>query len=700
MALIKILKITGAVLGAVIVSVVLYLLFADLGKYKPKIEEAVTNATGREFRIDGDLEIKALPRPYVRMENVTLANAPWAAEPNMLEVGQASVKVGLWSLLFGPVVVHDFQLHDVTVLAEANADEEFNWQMGQPSEEPETEEEPAEGSGEPPVELRAVDISNVSFVYRQPDADDFTASIESLTLSEADGGAKSIDGLGQLTEWPLTVAGTIDDMDADIEASLGDVQYRSQTHYEGGALDFDLALGTLENVGKLVEVENLPVEELTLTGNIGTRGDTIVLTDVVAGIATASLTINGELDGGSQSANLSLTAEAEDFRFLIPDFPEVPFAGTAEITMGDQAIEVDPFDFTFGESDLSGSLRAEGGDTPTVTLQATSSLVDLRPFQPEETAEGEETEEAPDEEAGGDESQYVFKDEPLPVETLQKLNADINVSIARIVGATSELADFELIATVMDGVLDVENRFKGSRGGDFENLVQLATSGGSGDLTLKASAENLKLALMSGPETPDELVPTTNFNLDITATGGSPRQLASSANGKVLFTQGPGRVKNELIGRLSGDIVAQVFSALNPFAKDEEYSNWECTIFALDFESGMGEITGFLAQGEKLMIVGGGEIDLTTEEIGIEFNTKPRSGVGVSADMFVTPFVAVTGTLSDPGVGLNAKGALLSGGLAVMTGGMSFLYQGLMDRATAEADRCAETLAEVGAPQP
>jgi hypothetical protein len=30
------------------------------------------------------------------------------------------------------------------------------------------------------------------------------------------------------------------------------------------------------------------------------------------------------------------------------------------------------------------------------------------------------------------------------------------------------------------------------------------------------------------------------------------------------------------------------------------------------------------------MIVGGGDIDLNTEKLNIEFNTKPRKGVGVS----------------------------------------------------------------------
>ena len=53
-------------------------------------------------------------------------------------------------------------------------------------------------------------------------------------------------------------------------------------------------------------------------------------------------------------------------------------------------------------------------------------------------------------------------------------------------------------------------------------------------------------------------------------------------------------------------------------------------------------------------------------------------------------------SLASPGVGLNKKGVLLSGGAAIMTGGLSFLYQGLGDRASS-GDLCAKTLAEVDA---
>jgi hypothetical protein len=89
-------------------------------------------------------------------------------------------------------------------------------------------------------------------------------------------------------------------------------------------------------------------------------------------------------------------------------------------------------------------------------------------------------------------------------------------------------------------------------------------------------------------------------------------------------------------------------------------------------------------------------VNLKTEKLNIEFNTKPRSGVGISADMFVTPFVKVKGTLATPSVGLNKKGTLLTGGAAFATGGLSLLLTAVIDRATAEGDQCERALEKAG----
>jgi len=689
----KILKGLGIALGIIVILAVLFLWFWDFSRYEPDIEAAVSEATGRDFRIDGDFDVDVLPSPTVLIEGASLANADWSESPEMLEVGRAYVKIDFWSVLFRPVVIREFELRDVNVLLEANADGETNWDIGG---EPEPEEEAPEDEGTPesPIDLHAANISNVTLTYRHPDAEDVVVALESLVVATDDEDRKQLDASARWSDLPIGLRGSFANRESEIEATFGDVRFNSTTQMPDDSMDFTASFGSLADLGKLIDVENLPVEDLALKGNVAVHGDSVILSGIAASLSGLEVTLDGELDGADSSARLSVGARGDSLAFFDAGLPGIPYLAEADIELADEVLDIQPFTFGFGESRLAGTLRVEGGDRPAISMDASSERIDLRPFSQEE--DDEQKDEAAETDASSESDEFVFKDEPLPLEQLASANADISLTIADLVTSAAEFRNVDTKITLEDGLLTARNSFEGGQGGDYLNELTLSTSGGdNAQLDMKATVRDLKLGITSGPETPSDLIPATNLDLNVSAAGGSPRALASSLDGSVVVTQGPGRVKNDLIEKFSGDIIAQLFNALNPFAKDEEFTNWECSVFALDFDSGAGEITGFLLQSEKLMVVGGGSIDLNTEKLDIEFNTKPRSGVGVSADMFVTPFVKLSGTLASPSVGLNAKGALLSGGAAFLTGGMSFLYKGLVDRATAEGGRCEEALESV-----
>ena len=657
--LIKTLKVAGAVLGAIVVLGLLFLSFADLSRYQPRIESIVSSVTGRDFRIGGEFELEVLPTIFVRMDDVTLANAPWSDGDNMLEVGHLSANVSLRSLLFGPVVIDGLEISDVSVVAEVNANDELNWAMdGEQATEDATEEDKS-AKDELPVVLRNTNISNVNVVYRQPEADALTATLEVLNIQTSDEGHQEIDGAIRLEELPITFAGSAKDQALQIEATFGDVLLESTAKYEDSSVAVDLSVGPLNALGELLEVSDLPPETLNVVGTIEARSDTIHVDDFAATLGLASLTTKLALSG--------------------------------------KQVTLDPFDLVIGESDIAGSLSYASSDSPAIKLNASSTLLDLSQFAEEpEPAEDPEPAEEPDTTEDGDEpDKFVFRDEPISTAALQGYSADVDLTVEHIRLASGGIENVVVAATVADGALEVSSNYQGDRGGKFEGELTIKTSGDRLDLTVAATALDLKLGLLSGEDIPDDLIPASNLSLDFTASGSTPRALASGVDGKIMLTQGPGRVSNSLISRMSGDIISRVFSALNPFSETDEFSNWECTILAMNFESGLGKVSGFLLQSEKLMIVASGEVELDSEELNFEFNTKPREGVGVTTGMFVTPFVAVTGTLSKPGVGLNSKGVLLSGGAAVLTGGMSFLYTGLADRASATSDRCEKTLATV-----
>jgi hypothetical protein len=93
-----------------------------------------------------------------------------------------------------------------------------------------------------------------------------------------------------------------------------------------------------------------------------------------------------------------------------------------------------------------------------------------------------------------------------------------------------------------------------------------------------------------------------------------------------------------------------------------------------------------------------GKIDLRSEELTIDFNTRPRKGIGVSPGMFTNPFIRLQGTLMNPRIAVGAKG-VSSGAVAAATGGLSVLAGGFIDRIKGEADLCRKTLEQANGQQ-
>ena len=172
--------------------------------------------------------------------------------------------------------------------------------------------------------------------------------------------------------------------------------------------------------------------------------------------------------------------------------------------------------------------------------------------------------------------------------------------------------------------------------------------------------------------------------------------MAASANGRFLVTLGPGKVKAGVLDVVGGDLIGELAGKLNPFAAQDPYTKLDCVVSRVDLVEGQATISPVLMQSEKVTVVAQGKVDLHTEALTLNFNTRPRKGVGISPGMFTNPFIEVAGTLASPRIGVSAKGAT-AGAAAAATGGATVLAQGFWDRLRGEKDLCSQVLTEAGA---
>ena len=486
---------------------------------------------------------------------------------------------------------------------------------------------------------------------------------------------------------------------ATVETKVDGITTTVDGAYSGKQLDLSSTLAPLARVGELFDLKGISTDTFKVNAKVApSTANDFEIKQFQANVGNNQLTAQGRIAMAGES-NISLTLASPNLKDLWDTLPDIDLNAKVSTQYSAEKIALSEMILTFDKSDIKGDFTMFKGDKKNVTANLTSTLLDLRPFSKTSQPDGappESIAEALPETSAEPENRYVFKEAPLQLVIIQDLEADVNLAVNHLYYDRFEFKEAVFDATAHSGHVDAKLKARSDNEGHAAAKIDLKTQGEKATLSAVVSLSDYRKNFRETERLNLAEMPLTSMSLKLETAGASPRELASVANGRILITQGPGKMDNAMMEMYSGDIFAQLFGALDPLAKDEEFSNWDCTIVSANIVDGQVTFDGMLAQSEKVMIVGGGSIDLKTEKLNVEFNTKPRSGVGMSADLLVKPFVKLKGTLASPGIGLNEKGTLLSGGAAIATGGTSLLVETAFDRATAEGDQCEKTLEIVG----
>src|SRR4051812_4198298 len=89
---------------AVLIVIVLALAVFNWNWAKGPVQRMVSNAAGREFRIDGDLDVDYFPLE-IHAGKLFLANAKWSEERTMASAEHVDMRLRFWPLLRGRVAI-------------------------------------------------------------------------------------------------------------------------------------------------------------------------------------------------------------------------------------------------------------------------------------------------------------------------------------------------------------------------------------------------------------------------------------------------------------------------------------------------------------------------------------------------------------------------------------------------------------------
>ena len=123
-----ILGLTAALVVLVAAAVVLVPMFLDVQHYKPRVEELVSELTGRTFNMGDDIDLSVFPWIGIRLSDLRLANPEGFAAKDMVAVDGFELRLKVMPLFSGRVEVDTFVLDSPRIFLERRKDGTANWE--------------------------------------------------------------------------------------------------------------------------------------------------------------------------------------------------------------------------------------------------------------------------------------------------------------------------------------------------------------------------------------------------------------------------------------------------------------------------------------------------------------------------------------------------------------------------------------------
>lgn len=297
---------------------------------------------------------------------------------------------------------------------------------------------------------------------------------------------------------------------------------------------------------------------------------------------------------------------------------------------------------TVAGTSIGGDLSLDLKANPKLTGVLTSPAFDVTPFLS----------------GGGGGGGTLFSKEPLPLDGLSAINADLALALDEMRYGKLVLTSMKLPLRIQDGKLAAP------LGAVYRGRpVKIALNADArGNVSLDADAVNFDLGrLLADLDLTTMLTANADFGARLKGQGKSLNAIASSLNGQTNLVIGQGTINSRAFAIVSDDLAR----VLIPSGESGDTARLVCAISRFDFTAGAGKASALALETDTLITTGSGTVDLGKERIDLLFKPKPKKASLVS---LAFP-VRLSGSLTSPTAGLDRTG--VATGVATAVGGVA-----------------------------
>jgi uncharacterized protein involved in outer membrane biogenesis len=662
-ALRKSLKITGIVLGILIVIVLVVLAVFDWNTLKHPLERIASAKTGRTVSIAGKLDVHIWSwTPSVTVNELTLGNPPWENSRPMATVNRLEIRVKLLPLLKGDVILPRVALYSPDVYLHQDKGGRANWTF--------ENKLPTNAPASKPSKLPAVQDLLIQ--------DGKLTLIDEMRRLKVKGSVQAHEQKSESEPTPFRIqgTGTINEKPFEMRVAGGPLLDLDPEH----AYPFDLHIvaGDLK---------------------VDSKGRALKPFDL------GQLDFEVDLSGKDLAEGFYLT------QLALPN--TAPFKLHAHITRNDKKVAVSDIAGTVGDSDLRGKLDIDSsrkrpymsGDLISKQLRMKDLAASLggqakgsdsldSKAQTPETKKKEPSKKAPP----PDPNARLFPDAHLQVDRVRAMDADVRFRATSIDAGSVPFKEVAFRVKIDKGVMNLDPFAFEMPQGRLSGLAKIDARKDVPAVHIDVRIKDIQLEQLRGkkPGGSAPLVGVMQARAVIDGTGDSVHQVVSDADGRFTLILPDGQITSAF-AELTGINVSKGLGLL--LTKGDEKVAIRCGVAQFKIDDGVMNAESITFDTQDVLIKGSGNINLGPEELHLEIKGQPKK---IRFTRLRTP-IEVRGHLADPSFGVNVRSTIKQGAVATALGALMTPVAAIIafvDPGLAKDQNCAAMIAEADSKGP
>lgn len=645
----KFLKIAGIIVFGLIILIGVpgyyFIKNFDLNKYKSYASQLVEEQLGRKFAINGEASIGISLVPTLVLEDVELANADWAANPQMVKIQRLELKFALMPLLKKQIVVDKAVLSGPEIYLEVASDGNANWDF------------PALKTA------KTAAYENRGWLIK---------SAQAAVPEEEKNNLKALAGFAAKN---VVVENGLVNFNDRKDGTTANVVINNVTVSVPSANDkINAAFDVVYN--------NQPIKGKTELGSLAA---------LIEGINPYPIILSGSAYGVSLDLNGSLVGIMSELRYAFETniynpagnfgAPETTLKALIEGDMKKVDAEIRQLDIV--NNVVTGTVSADiSGKIPAVNAVLKSGRFDLTSLnQNKPTAMSMPTWNL----IGSAYAADYVPDTEIPYKDMKSINAKADLQVGQLILAEGMQADNVLLkADLNGGLLKISQLRLDFGGGEIDATAEVNAN--SQSMKLSATSKNILLqnlhkefavtgkgdfGILSGGN--------TDLSINLSGSGATYRQLVQNLKGQVIAIVNQSVIQTGGLQFLTGNFLTEILNTLNFNSKKVTDLNLNCAVVRADLANGRAVFPkGIALSSKQLSLVSDGSLNLVNDKL--DFTIQPFSGkvVDTNVAQALSSFFKIKGTVQSPSIALDDKEALKAVVGIAATGGTAYLGSKLL----------------------